>query len=68
MTLLWILLQVKVAIIGVEAGGVGLDFSAAQNVVFLELPKTPSLMLQVFFPVLFFRTLNFLFSFLNLFC
>ncbi|KFK25159.1 hypothetical protein AALP_AA8G073500 [Arabis alpina] len=38
--------DVKVAIIGVEAGGVGLNFSAAQNVVFLELPKTPSLMLQ----------------------
>ncbi|EFH49584.1 SNF2 domain-containing protein [Arabidopsis lyrata subsp. lyrata] len=38
--------EVKVAIIGVEAGGVGLDFSAAQNVVFLELPKTPSLLLQ----------------------
>ncbi|CAN8298649.1 unnamed protein product [Cochlearia groenlandica] len=38
--------EVKVAIIGIEAGGVGLDFSAAQNVVFLELPKTPSLMLQ----------------------
>jgi len=41
-------IQVKIAIIGVEAGGVGLDFSAAQNVVFLELPKTPSLLLQVF--------------------
>ncbi|XP_010491398.1 PREDICTED: DNA annealing helicase and endonuclease ZRANB3-like [Camelina sativa] len=38
--------EVKVAIIGVEAGGVGLDFSAAQNVVFVELPKTPSLLLQ----------------------
>jgi SNF2 family DNA or RNA helicase len=38
--------EVKIAIIGVEAGGVGLDFSAAQNVVFLELPKTPSLLLQ----------------------
>lgn len=47
------LLQVKVAIIGVEAGGVGLNFSAAKNVVFVELPKTPSLLLQVF-PVLFF--------------
>lgn len=46
------LLKVKVAIIGVEAGGVGLDFSAAQNVVFVELPKTPSLLLQVC-PVLF---------------
>ncbi|CAA7026960.1 unnamed protein product [Microthlaspi erraticum] len=38
--------EVKVAIIGVEAGGVGLNFSAAQNVVFVELPKTPSLLLQ----------------------
>ncbi|XP_010546167.1 PREDICTED: DNA annealing helicase and endonuclease ZRANB3 isoform X2 [Tarenaya hassleriana] len=38
--------EVKVAIIGIEAGGVGLDFSAAQNVVFVELPQTPSLMLQ----------------------
>ncbi|KAL1196782.1 TATA-binding protein-associated factor BTAF1 [Cardamine amara subsp. amara] len=38
--------EVKIAIIGVEAGGVGLDFSAAQNVVFIELPKTPSLLLQ----------------------
>ncbi|KAK9278486.1 hypothetical protein L1049_028052 [Liquidambar formosana] len=38
--------EVKIAIVGIEAGGVGLDFSAAQNVVFLELPKTPSWMLQ----------------------
>ncbi|KAJ6888504.1 hypothetical protein NC652_029548 [Populus alba x Populus x berolinensis] len=37
---------VKVAIIGITAGGVGLDFSSAQNVVFLELPQSPSLMLQ----------------------
>lgn len=35
------------AIVGVTAGGVGLNFSAAQNVVFLELPKTASEMLQV---------------------
>lgn len=39
--------QVKIAIIGITAGGVGLDFSSAQNVVFLELPQSPSLMLQV---------------------
>ncbi|KAG7954971.1 hypothetical protein I3843_11G048400 [Carya illinoinensis] len=38
--------EVKVAIIGITAGGIGLDFSSAQNVVFLELPKSPSLMLQ----------------------
>ncbi|GAV68280.1 SNF2_N domain-containing protein/Helicase_C domain-containing protein/HNH domain-containing protein [Cephalotus follicularis] len=38
--------EVKVAIIGTTAGGVGLDFSAAQNVVFLELPQNPSSMLQ----------------------
>uniref|UniRef100_A0A6N2N4G0 Helicase ATP-binding domain-containing protein n=1 Tax=Salix viminalis TaxID=40686 RepID=A0A6N2N4G0_SALVM len=37
---------VKIAIIGITAGGVGLDFSSAQNVVFLELPQSPSLMLQ----------------------
>lgn len=39
--------QVRVAIIGITAGGFGLDFSSAQNVVFLELPKTASEMLQV---------------------
>ncbi|XP_059641491.1 uncharacterized protein LOC132283544 [Cornus florida] len=38
--------QVKIAIIGITAGGVGLDFSAARYVVFLELPQSPSLMLQ----------------------
>lgn len=38
--------KVKIAIIGITAGGVGLDFSSAQNVVFLELPQSPSLMLQ----------------------
>lgn len=40
-------LQVKVAIVGLQAGGVGLDFSAAQSVVFVELPKSASEMLQV---------------------
>lgn len=38
--------KVKIAIIGITAGGVGLDFSSAQNVIFLELPQSPSLMLQ----------------------
>ncbi|KAF2312835.1 hypothetical protein GH714_040885 [Hevea brasiliensis] len=38
--------EVKIAIIGITAGGIGLDFSSAQNVVFLELPQSPSLMLQ----------------------
>uniref|UniRef100_A0A6N2LUF3 Helicase C-terminal domain-containing protein n=1 Tax=Salix viminalis TaxID=40686 RepID=A0A6N2LUF3_SALVM len=38
--------KVKIAIISITAGGVGLDFSSAQNVVFLELPQSPSLMLQ----------------------
>ncbi|XP_031490297.1 uncharacterized protein LOC116257565 isoform X4 [Nymphaea colorata] len=38
--------EVRIAIIGITAGGVGLDFSSAQNVVFLELPKTASEMLQ----------------------
>ncbi|KAJ4841441.1 hypothetical protein Tsubulata_009085 [Turnera subulata] len=38
--------KVKIAIIGITAGGVGLDFSSARNVVFLELPQSPSLMLQ----------------------
>ncbi|KAK8694990.1 hypothetical protein V6N13_072533 [Hibiscus sabdariffa] len=37
---------VKIAIIGINAGGVGLDFSSAKHVVFLELPQSPSLMLQ----------------------
>lgn len=37
----------KVAIIGITAGGVGLDFSSAQNVVFVELPKSASELLQV---------------------
>ncbi|KAG0478253.1 hypothetical protein HPP92_012972 [Vanilla planifolia] len=38
--------EVRIAIIGITAGGVGLDFSSAQNVVFLELPKSASEMLQ----------------------
>ncbi|XVE56866.1 hypothetical protein DITRI_Ditri04bG0044700 [Diplodiscus trichospermus] len=38
--------EVRIAIIGITAGGVGLDFSSANNVVFLELPQSPSLMLQ----------------------
>ncbi|XP_044484678.1 DNA annealing helicase and endonuclease ZRANB3 isoform X2 [Mangifera indica] len=38
--------EVKIAIIGITAGGVGLDFSSAQSVVFLEMPLSPSLMLQ----------------------
>ncbi|KAL5544566.1 hypothetical protein UlMin_008350 [Ulmus minor] len=38
--------EVKIALIGITAGGVGLDFSSAQHVVFLELPQSPSLMLQ----------------------
>ncbi|ONM59413.1 uncharacterized protein [Zea mays] len=38
--------EVKVAIIGITAGGVGLDFSSAQNVIFVELPKSASELLQ----------------------
>ncbi|CAH9120943.1 unnamed protein product [Cuscuta epithymum] len=38
--------EVKIAIIGIIAGGSGLNLSAAQNVVFLELPKQPAHMLQ----------------------
>ncbi|EFJ17354.1 hypothetical protein SELMODRAFT_233770 [Selaginella moellendorffii] len=38
--------EVKVAIVGVTAGGVGLDLSAARNVVFVELPKTASELVQ----------------------
>ncbi|XP_027368431.1 DNA annealing helicase and endonuclease ZRANB3 [Abrus precatorius] len=38
--------EVKVAIIGILAAGFGLDFSMAQDVVFLELPKCPTVMLQ----------------------
>jgi hypothetical protein len=39
--------QVKIAIIGILAAGFGLDFSTAQDVVFLELPQSPTVMLQV---------------------
>nr|XP_010936358.1 DNA annealing helicase and endonuclease ZRANB3 isoform X1 [Elaeis guineensis] len=38
--------EVKIAIIGITAGGVGIDFSSAQNVIFLELPKSASEMVQ----------------------
>ncbi|KAH7280039.1 hypothetical protein KP509_37G049700 [Ceratopteris richardii] len=38
--------KVRVAIIGLTAGGVGLDFSSAQTVVFAELPKSSSELLQ----------------------
>ncbi|QCE13972.1 SWI/SNF-related matrix-associated actin-dependent regulator of chromatin subfamily A-like protein 1 [Vigna unguiculata] len=38
--------EVKIAIIGILAAGFGLDFSTAQHVVFLELPQSPTLMLQ----------------------
>ncbi|MCH95286.1 DNA annealing helicase and endonuclease ZRANB3-like, partial [Trifolium medium] len=37
---------VKIAIIGILAAGFGLDFSTAQDVVFLELPQCPTVMLQ----------------------
>ena len=36
-----------VAIIGITAGCGGLDFASAQNVVFVELPKSASELLQV---------------------
>ncbi|PSS07955.1 Endonuclease [Actinidia chinensis var. chinensis] len=38
--------EVKIAIIGIKAGGVGLDFTSAQHVVFLDLPQDPSQMRQ----------------------
>eukprot|EP01018_Ginkgo_biloba_P023300 Gb_30392 [translate_table: standard] len=38
--------EVKIAIIGITAGGVGLDFSSAQSVAFVELPKSASEMIQ----------------------
>ncbi|VFQ74958.1 unnamed protein product [Cuscuta campestris] len=38
--------ELKIAIIGILAGGSGLNLSAAQNVVFLELPKEPAHMQQ----------------------
>lgn len=39
--------QVKIALIGITAGGVGLNLSSAKTVVFLELPPSSSWMLQV---------------------
>lgn len=50
---LWVtfLCKVKIAIIGILAAGFGLDFSTAQHVVFLELPQSPTLMLQVLFGI-----------------
>lgn len=39
--------QVKIALIGITVGAAGLDFSSAQNVVFVELPNSASMMLQV---------------------
>ncbi|XP_045825146.1 DNA annealing helicase and endonuclease ZRANB3 isoform X2 [Trifolium pratense] len=38
--------EVKIAIIGILAAGFGLDFSTARDVVFLELPQCPTVMLQ----------------------
>ncbi|KAF6171727.1 hypothetical protein GIB67_007248 [Kingdonia uniflora] len=38
--------EIKIAIIGITAGGVGIDFSSAQNVVFLEMPQSTSEMQQ----------------------
>ncbi|VFQ88709.1 unnamed protein product [Cuscuta campestris] len=38
--------ELKIAIIGILVGGSGLNLSAAQNVVFLELPKEPAHMQQ----------------------
>ena len=49
----------EVAIIGITAGGVGLDFSSAHNVVFVELPRSSSDLLQV----LVFSNLAYIFSF-----
>lgn len=39
----------KFAIIGIQVGYAGLDLSVAQNVVFLELPKDPTSLLQVMY-------------------
>lgn len=39
--------EIRVAIVGVTAGGVGLDFSAAQTVVFVELPTSSADLMQV---------------------
>ncbi|XP_047314227.1 DNA annealing helicase and endonuclease ZRANB3-like isoform X1 [Impatiens glandulifera] len=38
--------EVKIAIIGIMAASFGIDLSSAENVVFLELPLSPSIMLQ----------------------
>ncbi|KAI4343927.1 hypothetical protein L6164_011216 [Bauhinia variegata] len=38
--------EVRIAIVGILAAGYGVDFSSAQNVVFLELPQCPNMMLQ----------------------
>eukprot|EP00850_Spirogloea_muscicola_P005681 SM000026S08930 [mRNA] locus=s26:539501:546330:- [translate_table: standard] len=38
--------KVKVALVGVTAGGVGLDFTSARSVVFTELPNTGGQLLQ----------------------
>ncbi|KAG9129521.1 hypothetical protein Leryth_013110 [Lithospermum erythrorhizon] len=38
--------EVKIALIGIRAGGTGLNLSVATNVVFLELPEDPSKMGQ----------------------
>jgi hypothetical protein len=38
--------HIRVALVSVTAGGVGLDFSAASNVVFVELPTSVSLVEQ----------------------
>eukprot|EP00850_Spirogloea_muscicola_P004277 SM000018S03642 [mRNA] locus=s18:505658:512598:+ [translate_table: standard] len=38
--------HVKVALVGLTAGGVGLDFSSARSVVFTELPSTGGQLLQ----------------------
>lgn len=38
--------QARVAIIGLTAGGVGLDFSSAQSIVFAEVPRAAADFLQ----------------------
>jgi len=40
-------IQVKSTIFGVQASGIGLDFSVAKSITFVELPKFVSKMLQV---------------------
>ncbi|CAA2977536.1 DNA annealing helicase and endonuclease ZRANB3 [Olea europaea subsp. europaea] len=39
-------IEIKIALIGILAGGSGLNLTSAENVVFLELPKRPSEMQQ----------------------